>query len=469
MKERKEEENSQFWEYVDGKPRISHSRIINFLEMHGFMRLKISNSNYVIVRKQNNRLLETCVGDIIHFIGCHLKTLRLFDVYEIFAKGVTTYISQQKLNLMKIENLPSDRDGKFDSNFYFENCYCHVTKDGCQALGYETLPIVIWENRIIKSKYSIPLNRNEGQFEIFCKNLTKGDDKRLLALKTILGYLLHRNREHGEMKAIILYDEKMTLNDLANGGTGKTLLSKAIGVFRDVETFDGKEIKSGSWFKNQRINLTTDVIVYDDLNKNVSLENFYSMITSGVEVEKKRQDAFFIDFEESPKILITSNYPVKGPGGSSDIRRRHEFEIANYYDADFTPEKEFGNRFFDKYWHEDEWSKFYQFMMGCVQDYLKYGLLNAPTLNLDKEKMRENSCTEFVEFADSFIEYNRWIDKRQFESDFKEFYPQFKVVSSHQISKWIQDYAVKNGGDYERVSSGGDYNFIIKRKEVRNV
>lgn len=461
----KKEENSLFWEYVEGKAKISHSRLIYFLEENGFMRLKLNEINFVLVKKKNNRLVETSIGEIVNFIKNYLIELKVLDVYEVFAKGLGSYISIAKLNLISLEELPNDRDNKFSSNFYFDNCYCNVTKEGISVLSYDNLPAVIWEKRVINKIYLKPENTQIGQFELFCRNITKDSEERFLALKTIIGFLLHRNREFGEMKAIIFYDENMSMNNFANGGTGKTLLSKAIDIFRDVESFDGKEIKNGSWFKNQRINLTTDVIVYDDLNKDISLESFYSVITSGIEVEKKRKDAFFIEFENSPKILITSNYPVKGPGGSSDVRRRHEFEIANYYDADFTPEIEFGNRFFDKYWGRDEWSKFFDFMMGCVQEYLKYGLLNAPEINLRKERIVDKSCKEFVEFADENIILNEWGDKRQFQQDFSNKYIKFKDVTPHIFNKWIENYAISLGGLYETKSTGGNYKFIIKKEE----
>lgn len=464
----KKEENSRFWEYVDGKPKISHTGLICFLEENGFMRLKLNEINYVLVKKWNNRLIETSVGEIVHFIKKYLIRLNVFDVYEVFAKGLGSYISISKLNLLALENLPNDRDDKFCSNFYFDNCYCNVTKEGINVLSYDNLPMIIWEKRVIKKDYLKLEKERIGQFEIFCRNITKESDERFLTLKTIIGFLLHRNREFGEMKAVILYDENMSFNNLANGGTGKTLLSQAINIFRDVETFDGKEIKNGSWFKNQRINLTTDVLVYDDLNKDISLESFYSVITSGIEVEKKRKDAFFIEFENSPKIMITSNYPVKGHGGSSDIRRRNEFEIANYYDSDFTPEMEFGNRFFDKYWGQDEWSSFFDFMMACVQEYLKNGLLNAPEINLRRGKMIGNSCEEFIEYANNTILLNEWLDKRKFQNDFQEKYLNIDKVSSHIFNKWIDNYAKSIGGSYETKSTGGDYIFIIKKKEDEN-
>ncbi|MHB1106988.1 MAG: primase-helicase family protein [Lutibacter sp.] len=465
---KKNDENSQFWGYEEGKPKISHTGLIYFLEENGFMRLKLNEINYVLVKKRNNRLVETSVGEIVIFIKKYLMKLKVLDVYEVFAKGLGSYVSIFKLNLLALENLPNDRDDKFSSNFYFDNCYCNVTKEGINVLSYDNLPKVIWEKRVIKKDYLKSEKGRIGQFEIFCRHITKESVERLLALKTIIGFLLHRNREFGEMKAVILYDENMSFNNLANGGTGKTLLSKAIGILRDVESFDGKEIKNGSWFKNQRINLTTDVIVYDDLNKDINLESFYSIITSGIEVEQKRKQAYFIEFEDSPKIMITSNYPVKGPGGSSDIRRRHEFEIANYYDADFTPEMDFGNRFFDNYWGQEEWSSFFNFMMSCVQEYLKNGLLNAPEINLRRGKMIGNSCEEFIEFANNMIVLNEWIDKRKFQNDFEEKYVNTDRVSSHIFNKWIDNYAKSIGGTYETKSTGGDYIFIIKKKEDEN-
>lgn len=459
----KKEENSQFWEYVEGKPRISHTGLIYFLEENGYLRLKFDEKNDVLVKIKNNRIIEATVGKIIHFIKTHLVKLKKNDVYEVFAKGIGSYISNTKLNLLTIKSLQSDRDEKFSSNFFYNNCYCNVSKEGIKVLGYDKLPIIIWENRVMPYDFKDLNDKAPGQFEKFIKNITKDDDERLQALKSIIGYLLHRNRDKGENIAVILYDEMMSLNNLANGGTGKTLLSQALNVFRDVETFDGKEIKNGSWFKNQRLNLTTDIIVYDDLNKEISLENFYSMITSGIEVEKKRKDAFYIPFEESPKILITSNYPVKGPGGSSDKRRRHEFEIANYYDADFTPEMEFGNRFFDKYWGEVEWLKFFRFMMECVQEYLKNGLLNAPEINLTKEKLINKTSDDFVEFSNEFLVINKWFDKREFKKSFEELYPNIEKKSEHIFHKWLVNYANTVEGNLKSKSTGGDYYFIIKK------
>jgi hypothetical protein len=201
--------------------------------------------------------------------------------------------------------------------------------------------------------------------------------------------------------------------------------------------------------------------VYDDLKHKYSFENFFPMITSGLEVERKREKAFYIEFEKSPKLLITSNYYVTGPGGSSDERRRHEFELSNYYDQNFTPEVEFGNRFFGAQWDESEWSRFYHFMMDCCQTYLQQGLYKVPHINLSQNKFLDGMVEQFVTFTEGYVQNDTAIDKRAFERAFKDSYPEMADTSPHQITKWLNIYAVKKGVKYSSVSSGGNYNFIL--------
>jgi len=459
-----EVEEAPFWRYETGKLQIINSDLLKFLASKGFARLKLSPTNYILVKKKNNRIRLSSDEEMMSYVGFYLKSKKQMKVYEAFVKGVGQYITNKKLSFLPIDELPDDRDTKNTGIFYFKNGYCIISKTGIEVKDYSELPYVIWENRIINCNY-IKTNKEEiGQFEQFCKNITKNDASRFLTLKTILGYLLHRNKSRGEAKAIILYDENMLLDNKTNGGTGKTLLSDALSQVRDLELFDGKSIKAESWFKNQRINLTTDIVTYDDLNKTTSLEMFYSMITTGVEVEKKRKDAFYIRFEESPKIVITSNYPVKGPGGSSDERRRFEFEVANYYDHEFTPEDEFGNRFFNEDWGKDEWQKFYHFLMECLMEYLNNGLIKSPSINFEKKKLELNTSKHFLEFAENFLEFNHWEDKRLAEVLYKEYFPE-EGVTPHMFKKWLEEYCSVNNAKLKIKSTGGNYLFNM----IKNV
>lgn len=458
-----------FWEINEkGLPKILNAKLLGFIESQGFAIARTSETDHILVRMRDNRMSMATEVQVDQIIKSSLLDKNELKVFEVYVRGMGSFVSPRKFNLLKSVELVNDRDTYDSSNFFFKNCICKVTKSGLTIENYENLELPIWENRILKQSYYNPNNGTMGQFEKFCRNITGGSDVRFHGLKTILGYLLHRNKERGEAKVIILYDEKMGQNNQAHGGTGKTLLSQALAKCREVELFNGKEIKAGSWFNNQRVQLTTDVIVYDDLNKEISLEYFYSMITQGIEVEKKRKDAFYIELEDSPKIMISSNYPVKGPGGSSDIRRRHEFELSNYYDASFTPEMEFGNRFFGNAWGQEEWSKFFYFMMTCEQQYLLHGLVEVEPINLNKAKLIDASCQEFVEFANKYVEFNEWQDKRVFETLFQELHPEIEVRSPHIFRKWLWSFAKTNSALFDQKSSGGNYLFRIK-KEVKNV
>lgn len=460
-----EKEKNVFWT-ENGTPKILQVGLLNFLAANGYVKVKIGENNYVFAKMTNNRLSQATEGQMANEVKDYLLLKKKPEVLEVFVKGVGSYITAKKLDMLPAIANINDRDARTSSRFYFKNCYCEIDKNRISSCDYSTLQNPIWEKRIIQKSFTHPTEK--GQFEVFFENITGKNTERALALKTILGYLMHRNKEVREPKAIILYDEKMSQNNQANGGTGKTLLSMALRECREVEIFDAKEIKEGSWFKNQRVELTTDVLVFDDLKRHYSFESFFPMITSGLEVERKREKAFYIDYNNSPKLLITSNYYVSGPGGSSDERRRHEFEISNHYNQDHTPEIEFGNRFFGSQWDEEEWSKFYLFMMGCCQSYLQYGLYKVPHINLSQNKFLDGLNENFVTYADSYVQNDTLIDKREFEKGFKIIYPEMNETSPHQITKWLNIYAEKKGARFSANSSGGKYTFTLTTNASQN-
>ena len=453
-----------FWTNEDGKIKISNASLIRFLELNGFLQVKLSPTNYLLVKKEDNKIRKSSEDEMIKFVGGYLLCNRLNNVYEAFVRGVSNFFSAKKLNFLPLVNSPNDRDEINQSILYFNSCYCEITKEEIKVKSYDELKNVIWENRIIDFTYNHKESDGIGQFEQFCKNITKDDSKRLLTLKTILGYLLHRNKDRGEVFAVILYDENMSMDGLTHGGTGKTLLTKALSMARELVEFDGKSIKAESWFKNQRLEETTDLVLYDDLSNKASLELFYATLTNGIEIEKKRKDAYFIPFERSPKVIITSNYPVKGPGGSSDKRRRFEFEIANYYDNEFMPEDEFGNRFFGKDWSILEWNKFYRFLMQCLQVYLDKGLVKSPKINLDENKFVFKTCPQFLEFANKHFVADKVLNKRFFENLFDKKYPTLEITP-HRFYKWCQIWANENDFILKKLQKGGEYHIKFQKKD----
>lgn len=442
-----------FWTFYKDEPRISHHKLLEFLNQNGFANLKVSSSVFLLVRKEGNFVEKTNDTELIQFVRNYLKERGEYQVLELFTKGVGQFLSQKKLSLLNVIKLIDDKDNKNYSTFYFSNTIVRVTVDKVEELEYKNLKKTIWKDRLLKGKFKYVSTIEEGQFYKFCYNVSGRNYNKFKTLCSIVGYSIHRNRDRGEDIAIIFYDDNMG-NGTAEGGTGKTLFTQALGKVRETVEFSGKELKFNSNFKNQRINLATDIVVYDDVDKNLNLENFFSQITSGLEIEQKRKDSYYIKKEDMPKYIFTSNYYIKGPGGNSDKRRRFEFIFENYYHKDFTPSDEFGNRFFAG-WNLDEWNLFYNFLIHCVQVYLKEGLIPYKFEKLEKVSIKTKLPDSFIEFANMFIEHNQTYDKRELEKLYKEYYS--VNISSHIFFKYCKIWCGIKNLKIETKSSGGKY------------
>ncbi len=439
-----------------GTKKILHAKLIYFLEDMGFNHA-ILDGRLELIRNTNGIIRRISIMEIIDFVRTTLEDNEHKEYIDVFAEGPSRYVGPAKLSLLRTVDLINDRDPRNSSRFYFQNCFCEVSAESIIINSYDKLQGSIWENRIIKREYKKSKKEFVGQFHQWSMNITGNNPQRFRALQSFIGYLLHRNKERGENKAIILYDEKMSEDGKANGRVGKTLLGMALGHCREVVMNDAKTKNFKSDFANELVSSTTDCVYYDDLPKSTNFENFYSFITTGVEVNKKYKAAFRIEDWRSPKLIISSNYYVLGDGGDSDRARRYEFEISNYYSADFTPEQEFGNRFWDSKWPESEWNNFFEFMMKCLQIYLKEGLIEVEPINLTTKKIKDSTSAEFLEFAAAFFTIGEKLDKRELETNFKFLYPRWKHLSPHGFHKWCGIYALNTGLNYRKWPSGGDY------------
>lgn len=455
-------EEQTFWTIAaNGKVKINQFMLIKFLQKGGFYKITIKGDKSV-VRVVENIVSEAPDHEMIDYIKKFLVSKNEIDVLETFSTGVSGYVNKGKTNLLASVNIPIDKDPKDESWFYFKNTAVKVTIQGIELVKYKDLPNKIWESRILDRDYIIS-DGTKSDFESFLFNLAGQDNERFIALKSIIGYLLHRFQDKSTTKAIIFVDENMSFDGKANGGSGKTLITEAIGKLRELVGVDGKNIKTNSWFKNQRITKTTDLVRYDDVQRDFSLETLYSMITSGITVEKKHKDEFYISPENAPKFIISSNYPVKGTGGSTDTRRRCEFEVANHYNSNYQPIDDFGILFFDG-WDDKQWNQFDEFMMSCAILYLEEGLITPDPINIVKNKLVSNTCVEFIDFMNG-ITLDTWSDKRALYEDFIKKYPEHSRITSHQFTKWKKEFAFQNNLEYQDKSSGGDYTFILKTTE----
>jgi hypothetical protein len=192
------------------------------------------------------------------------------------------------------------------------------------------------------------------------------------------------------------------------------------------------------------------------------------LITEGITLEYKGQDAIKLPVTKSPKILITTNYTVGGVGGSFE-RRKFEVEMSDYFSFKHTPVDEFGHLLFDD-WDSEEWLKFDNFMITCVQFYLQNGLTKHDFKNLEVRKFIKNTCFEFYEWSrpdqdgkNENIEFNVRCNKQNYYENFVNEYPDFRTykLSQKRFTQWIEHYCKFYDYKYLTGKSNGDRWFEI--------
>ena len=183
----------------------------------------------------------------------------------------------------------------------------------------------------------------------------------------------------------------------------------------------------------------------------------FSVVTEGLTLEKKNKDAIKIPFHKSPKIAITTNYAIKG-AGNSFARRKWELELHQHYTKKYTPQDEFGRLFFGD-WDDDEWCVFDNYMIGCLQLYLKEGLIQSEFVNLKIRQLSAETSHDFIEWCGLLegsephqkLEPDMRIYKNEMYFDFINEYPDYAPKSKMTISrirfyKWIHSYCIFKTG-----------------------
>jgi len=359
-----------------------------------------------------------------------------------------------------------NRDTQDTSYVYYQNAAVKTTKNNIEVLKYSDISDLIWKNQVVKRNIEIK-EESDGVFKTFIWKVSGENVERYYTLKSVIGYLMHSFQNEAKPKAIIFNDE-MISEDIPNGGSGKGLIHKAIGHIKNIVIEDGKKFDSKNQFAYQKVNKDTQIFLMDDVPKRFNFESLFSIITEGMTVEKKGKDAYQIPAKESPKISITTNYTINGSGASHE-RRVFEVEIANYFNDNLTPEMEFGHLFFSD-WDDKEWANFDNYMIRCVQFFLKNGLVQSDKVNLAFRKFKNESGVEFLEFMDSKSFDGTAVNRKEFRDDFNRQYPTLaKFNTAQSFNKKVKNYCDFNKIPFEESKFNGVMNFYIGSEQTNNV
>ena len=463
-----EEDNSvKFWT-LSSRGVVKAIPLIfkKFLESNGFYKFcPDGQKNYVFVKVTNNLIENTTEKEIKDFILNYLHDLDDMAIYNYFADQ-TRLFKEDFLSLLGTIDVYFIEDSKDTSYLYFENCAVKITKSAIEVIDYLELQGFVWRDQIIPRPY-YPSETETNDYSLFIENVSDQDKERILMMRSTLGFLLHSYKNISYCPAVILNDEH--ISDTANGGTGKGLWVQGLEAMKKVVNIDGKTFSTEKSFPYQLVNWGTQIMVIDDAKKYFSFESMFSLITEGLTIEKKNKDAIKIPFQKSPKLIITTNHPLKG-SGSSHERRRFELEFAPHYSASHKPEHEFSKDLFGAEWQDKDWDPFHQYMIKSLQIYLSQGLVQSKSVNTDKKRLIIETNSDFIEWCglldtkheNPLLIVNKKIHINELHFDFTSQYPDYakyskRAVSQYLFKKWLVAYCIYKEGlepEIKRDSSG---------------
>ena len=469
--------------------QILQTGFLALLRRMGFRRYDEGDS-YIIVKIRENiiehlqpfRLREQVVKYFNALDEDYLEAehnLPKAVLIEKLHRSLGTLTTDEKLALL----VPMDEDGgeikivedSITTAYYFyQNGFVEVTRDGYRLRPYAELPGMIWKDQIIQRDFEVlkPADVETGVYWKFANNVagnSKGDNpERFTSFLTITGYNLHRFF-NTKLRCTIFLDSRMS--DDPDGRSGKSLHCKAIREIlnadpqngRQMIPIDGKRYDPQNRFNLDQLHVSTRVVLFDDIKRGFSIEEFFNSIVDGLIRERKG------DMNKAriyAKIIFTLNYTLSIRGGSAKDRVI-EFEFADYYSSAYTPEMEFRQWLF-RDWDDAEYQKFDNFMMMAVVDYLRLGLIMPDTVNLEARKLRDETALEFISFMEDLaIEHEKSYSKKDLYAKFvdlgedgKPRYKDFAFMKQRTFTNWLKywaQYRPEMAGYKEYRSNGTDF------------
>jgi len=440
-----------FWKRAKGRVIFDKNNFINFLTDRNFSKV-LYNSYYEFIFIEDSFIKFVQPFFIKDYVTDYIRSLP--DSYFTNDKGLTAekilhhlienfrLFTNATLEFLPSVELKTVKDTEKESYIFFKNCFVKVTAEGPEAKDYSELEGNVFADRVIKKDFR--LSKRISEFEKFCFNICDQRIDRFNSLRSAIGFLLHGYKDPSNARAVIFCDE--VIGNGAAGRSGKSLIAHAIGKLRMAADLPGRNFNFNDRFAFQIVTPATEIIIFNDVDKNFRFEKLFNNITDDFTVERKNKNQFIIRFRDSPKILITTNFSIKDSDISA-IARQFVLEFSSHYNIKHTPIDEFKHRFFDD-WDDDEWQSFFTFMANCLAYFLKNGLQEYDYINLPKRKIIEACSEEFYDYTEEHLKPDIFIEKNKFFEKFKEAEPGSSELKSQTFTRWLRHYANAKGLNY---------------------
>ena len=459
-----EEDQKDFWYFEKTKQgekcKVDNLKYKKFLEGSGFKKyFPYDTQRPTWVKIVSNQVEETSVEKIKDYVLNYLLDRGEVDVWSYFASFQNLFSESFLLFLDTVE-LMLLKDTKDCTYIAYANGILEITKDKAELIEYVDVDGYIWKSHILPRDF-VKTDSMANDYQRFVYNVS---NRKPEALECTIGYLVNTYKNKMNNKAVILNDE--VISDNPEGGTGKGLFVQGIKQVRRVSILDGKTFDDKKSFPYQTVSPETQVLVFDDVKKNFDFESKFSLVTEGMTLERKNKDAIKLSVEDSPKMLLSTNYAIKGEGNSHD-RRRHELEIAQHYGKEKTPYDEFGKELFSD-WDYLEFQRYDNYIVYCVQLYLRNGLMQQEAKNIKLRKFIMETSQDFYYWISdrNNFPFGQYLDKSATFDGFVNDYVDYKKwLNRNKFSVWVKKYASFAGYNFYETHSGSIRYFMISESD----
>ena len=469
------ETTPDFWKIDSQKPKIkveiNENKLRLWLQSEGYKKYKPDPDyiGYALVKVVNNIVTIADSGNtkdsVINYIeGLEIDYKAL--ILETVCAKAKALFEPAKIELLETFTPNWVRDTANKAFIFYGNGFVTVTRESATIAPYEAMGGHIWNSQILPREFTPETEKsiqngflqNGSDFRDFVWKQAGSNDLRFKAIRTALGYLMHNYKDVSRPWAIVIQDEVMPADGQAEGGTGKDLLLRSVAQFRKVCFEPGKQFTLDKNFAFQSVSPDCDIVHIGDVPKDFPFESLYNIITDIFRIEQKFKNPINLPYEKSPKIVITTNYPIIGTGGSSSRRKgKGEIEIAPYFNSNHSPIDEYGRAFFND-WQPDQWAMFDGFMLNNLQSYLADGLAESPDINRTVNALIAATEPDFPDFMDNDIAdwpEHKTHGKYRFKASLYTDYCTAKNsrVAAPIFGKWFKAWAKARGYKFKDVTT----------------
>lgn len=261
--------------------------------------------------------------------------------------------------------------------------------------------------------------RKEMRFNIYSNRLETEEirDQALSLLNKlqVIGYILRKHKEPDVAKLVWLMEDKLVGADESSGGTGKSLFVNILDKLHLTrqELINARRVdEKGDTFLFGSVTEQTDIVYFEDAKKSFDVTTLYPVITGKMPINPKNKSSFSIEYEKSPLIIVSSNFPPQNYSrDGSTSRRVVPVIMADYYHEKIEGKNDYnetrkvsddldGQKLFGSDYTEDDYNADYNLIVDCIQLFMRYN----KTFFLPKMD-NVHKRTDIMQMGDDFMDW----------------------------------------------------------------